>query len=262
MLGAIAGDIVGSVYEFNNYRAKDFEPLFHSQAKFTDDTICTVAIAHSILDNLNPVTALQDWCQRYWDKGSWGKRFFEWMFDDNPKPYGSYGNGGAMRVSAAAYLASSFDDAMQKAHAVTVITHDHPEGLKGALSTAAAIWWSLAGHTAEKVREAVEAEFGYDLNFDLDELRRTYERTEASQGSVPQAIACALQASGFEDAVRTAVSIGGDSDTIAAIAGSIAEARFGLPEGLGVKTWGYLPTEMQHVIGRAYRKIRSQRMPR
>ena len=181
------------------------------------------------------------------------------MFDENPRPYQSYGNGAAMRVSAAAYLSRSFEEAMEAAHVVTVITHDHPEGLKGALATTAAIWWSLAGHPPDRVRNALTAEFGYYLDFDLDDLRKTYERTEASQDSVPQAIACALQASSFEDAIRTAVSIGGDSDTIAAIAGSIAEARFGLPDPIAMKTWSYLPNEMQVLLGRAYRKIEERR---
>lgn len=259
MLGAIAGDIIGSVYEFRNHREKDFEPLFHPGAKFTDDTICTVAIANAVLDDLDPVLTLQEWCQRYWDKGSWGKRFFEWMFDESPKPYQSYGNGAAMRVSAAAYLSRSFEEAMDVAQAVTSITHDHPEGLRAALATTAAIWWSLAGNSADCVRDALTTEFGYQLNFDLNNLRLTYERTEASQDSVPQAIACALQASDFEDAIRTAVSIGGDSDTIAAIAGSIAEARFGLPDPIAVKTWSYLPEDMQALLARAYREISNRR---
>lgn len=255
MLGAIAGDIIGSVYEFNNCRRKDFEPLFHPAARYTDDTICTVAVAHAILDGADPVTTLQDWCQRYWDKGSWGKRFIEWMFEDEPKPYGSFGNGGAMRVSAAAYLSGSFEQAMDRAYAVTIITHDHPEGLKGAYATTAAIWWSLNGYSADRIQAALLSEFGYRLDFDLAELSRIYQRTEASQDSVPQAIACALQAGGFEDAIRTAVSIGGDSDTIAAIAGSIAEARFGVPDQVAVQAWNLLPDEMQTLLRRAYMRV-------
>lgn len=255
MLGAITGDIIGSVYEFNNCRRIDFDPLFHPNSKYTDDTICTVAIAHTILDDLDPVVTLQDWCQRYWDKGSWGKRFIEWMFAEDPKPYGSFGNGGAMRVSAAAYLSRSFEEAMDRAHAVTVITHDHPEGLKGAYATTAAIWWSLAGHAAGRIQAALLSEFGYCVDFDLADLRQTYQRTEASQDSVPQAIACALQANGFEDAIRSAVSIGGDSDTIAAIAGSIAEARYGIPDLMAVQAWNLLPDEMQTLLRRAYMRV-------
>lgn len=136
MLGAITGDIVGSVYEFNNLRRKDFEPLFHQDSKFTDDTVCTVAIADALLHDKDPAATLRDWCERYWSNGGWGKQFARWLAKGKNEPYNSFGNGSAMRVSAAAWLAKDYEHAMVLAHKVTVITHNHPEGVKGAPATA------------------------------------------------------------------------------------------------------------------------------
>lgn len=261
MLGAITGDIVGSVYEFHNYRAKDFQPLFHPQARFTDDTVCTVAIADALLHQLDPAITLQGWCRRYWSNGGWGQRFAFWIARDTPAPYGSYGNGAAMRVSAAGFLAESLDAALDAALRVTAITHDHPEGIKGAQATAAALWWARQGWGPEAIRQAVTDRFGYDLSRTPDEIRPHYRHTESCQGSVPPAIVCALAATDFEDAIRTAVSIGGDSDTIAAIAGSIAEARFGIPEAMVKQTWSYLPNDMRMVLIAVYAK-RGETLPK
>lgn len=255
MLGAIAGDIIGSVYEFNNYRAKDFQPLFHPQAHFTDDTVCTVAIADTLLHERDPTQTLQDWCRRYWHNGGWGQKFIRWIATETPAPYGSYGNGAAMRVSAAGFLADSLEAALDAAFRVTAITHNHPEGLKAAQATTAAIWWARQGWGAEAIRQAITDRFGYDLTATVDKIRPTYRHSEASQDSVPQAIICALEASDFEDAVRNAVSIGGDSDTIAAIAGSIAEARFGIPEEIARQAWSCLPNDMRLVLTAVYAKL-------
>jgi ADP-ribosyl-[dinitrogen reductase] hydrolase len=253
MLGAITGDAIGSAYEFNNIKFKEFQPLFHPKAKFTDDTVCTVAIADALVNGLSPVETLQNWCQRYWDNGGWGQRFNLWLGEDNPQPYGSYGNGAAMRVSPAGLLATSLEDALELAYGVTVITHNHPEGIKAGQATAAAIWMARDGCSAGSIRDALMERFGYDLNMTVDAIRPGYKFTEASQDSVPQALVCALEAVDFEDAVRNAVSIGGDSDTIAAIAGAVAEARFGIPDEIAAKAWSYLPLDMRTVMTALYR---------
>lgn len=252
MLGGIAGDIIGSVYEKHNVRRKDFQPLFHPKARFTDDTVCIVAVADALLRGRSPVECLQTWGLRYEHVGGWGQRFALWLADDDPQPYGSWGNGGAMRVAASALLANSLDEALSLAHSVTVVTHDHPEGLRGALATAASIWWALQDMSAEDIRAQVSARFGYDLDTSVDAIRPTYRHSEAAQHSVPQALVCALEAVSYEDAVRNAVSIGGDSDTIAAIAGAVAEARFGLPEEIAAQAWSFLDRDMRCVLSTLY----------
>ena len=251
MLGTLIGDLVGSPYEFRNHRSKSF-PLFHPRSRFTDDTVCTIGVADALLSGGNPARVLQTWCRRYESNGGWGRRFSQWITDDEPRPYGSLGNGGAMRVSPAGLLAHSVDDALTLARRVTVITHDHPDGLQGALAVAAAIRWAREGLPGPGIRERIEARFGYDLSASVDAIRPGYPRTEAAGGSVPQAITCALEATDFEDALRNAVSIGGDSDTISAIAGGIAEARFGIPPDIATTGWGFLPEDMRAVLGRLY----------
>lgn len=257
MLGAITGDIIGSWYEFRNIKVKDFQPLFHEGSKFTDDTVCTVAVADALVHDLDPVATLQRWGREYWSNGGWGQRFNLWLADDNPQPYNSWGNGAAMRVSAAGLLATTLDHALELAHRVTVITHDHPEGIKGAQATAAAIWMARQRVDAPLIRQSLVERFGYRLDVTVDDIRPGYKFTEASKDSVPQALVCALEAVDFEDAVRNAVSIGGDSDTIAAIAGSVAEARFGIPDHIAAKTWSYLPVDMRAVMTDLYKKALS-----
>lgn len=252
MLGAIAGDIIGSVYEKRNLKRKDFAPLFHPQARFTDDTVCTVAVADAVLHDRDPVHALRDWGLRYERVGGWGQRFALWLVAENPKPYGSWGNGGAMRVAPAALLARSLEEAMELSHAVTAITHNHPEGMRGAQATAAAIWWALQGQPAESIRKQVSERFGYDLTTTVDAIRPGYSHSEAAHLSVPQALVCALEAVSYEEAVRNAVSIGGDSDTIAAIAGGVAEARFGVPPEVAAQAWGFLDRDMRAVLTELY----------
>ena len=254
MLGAITGDIIGSWYEFRNYKAKNFEPLFHTGAKFTDDTVCTVAIADALVNGLDPAATLQRWGREYWSNGGWGQRFNLWLAEDDPEPYNSWGNGAAMRVGPAGLLATSLAHAIELATQVTVITHNHPEGLKAAQATAVAIWLARQRAGAEEIRQALTERFGYRLDMTVDEIRPGYKFTEASQDSVPQALVCALEATDFEDAIRNAVSIGGDSDTIAAIAGSVAEARFGIPEEIAAKTWSFLPQGMRAVMTGLYQK--------
>ena len=253
MIGAIVGDMVGSVYEFNNYKATDFEPLFHPRSKFTDDTVCTIAVADGVLNKKTATDALREWGHRYWSNGGWGQRFAYWLAADDPQPYGSFGNGSAMRISSVAWLATSYEHAMELSDEFTGVTHDHPEGIKAARATVSAIWWAREGRSAIDIRKALETEFGYDMSRDTDYIRPHYGHTEAAQWSVPEVLICALEGDSFEEAIRLAISIGGDSDTIAAIAGSVAEARFGIPRHIQDEAIAKLPEDMQQVV-KKYRK--------
>lgn len=252
MLGTIIGDIVGSVYEFNNFKSKGFEPFFHERSRFTDDTVCTVAIADALTGGIHPAISLKAWGAKYWENGGWGRSFALWLGSDDSAPYGSFGNGSAMRVSPAGLLATSLEEAIRLAHAVTVVTHDHPEGMKGAAATASAIYLARTGSSQAEIRAYVSATYGYDLERSVNEIRPGYSFNERCQDTVPQALTCALEAVSYEDAIRNAVSIGGDSDTIAAIAGGVAEATFGIPEAIARKGWKYLPEDMREVITRLY----------
>ena len=230
MLGAIVGDIVGSIYEWNPIKTKDFN-LFRPRRYFTDDSVCTAAVTDILLHSLSPAETMQEWCRRHPGRG-YGGFFGEWIYSD-PEPYNSYGNGAAMRVSPAACLyRNDLHTALDAADKVTAITHNHPEGIKGALATTHAIWLAYQGEKAADIRQAIAAEYGYDLTQTVDDIRPGYSFDETCQSTVPQAITCALESESFEDAVRNAVSLGGDSDTLAAIAGPIAEALHGIPNEL------------------------------
>ena len=252
MLGAIIGDIVGSVYEFNNYRAKDFTPFFHPKAFFTDDTVCTIAVADALVYGKDPSTTLREWGRRYWENGGWGQRFALWLASDDMGPYNSLGNGAAMRVSAAGLLAKSIEEAIALSDRVTEVTHNHPEGMRGAAATAVAIHLARTGRAASEIRQAIAQRFQYDLTPSVDEIRPTYLYNERSQDTVPQALTCAVEASDYEDAIRNAISIGGDSDTIAAIAGAVAEALFGIRDDMAAAGWRFLPAEMRVVLQDLY----------
>ena len=253
MLGAVIGDIVGSVYEFHNHRSKDFHPFFHPRAFFTDDTVCTVAIADALVNKRHPAVSLKDWGTRYWDNGGWGQRFALRLGSDNLEPYGSFGNGAAMRVAPAGLLASTAEEATLLAYAVTEVTHNHPEGMKGAAATATAIYLARMGKKAADIRSAVAEQFGYDLSRSVDEIRPGYRFNETCQKTVPEALTCAFEAESYEDAIRNAISLGGDSDTIAAIAGGVAEALYGIPEHVAAQGWALLPQEMRAVLTGLYR---------
>ena len=231
MLGAIIGDIAGSIYEGYSIKTKDF-PFFGEDCRFTDDSVCTVAVADMLLHDLLPAEAMQKWCRRYPHRG-YGGNFGMWIYTDPPEPYGSYGNGAAMRVSPAAFLnRGNLDAALSVSDKVTEITHNHPEGMKGARATTHAIWLAFQGESPANIRRVIATEYGYDLTQTVDEIRPDYYFDVTCQGSVPQAITCALESVSFEDAVRNAISLGGDADTLAAIAGPIAEALHGIPDGL------------------------------
>jgi ADP-ribosyl-[dinitrogen reductase] hydrolase len=254
MLGAIIGDIVGSVYEFSNFRHKNFEPLFSPSACFTDDTVCTIAVADALTKGTDPATTLKYWCTRYKFIDGWGGRFFDWIEADISAPYNSYGNGAAMRVSPAGLLARSLEEAIELSNRVTEITHNHPEGMRGAAATAAAIYWAKNGVPAHEIRHLVSDLFGYDLSRSVDEIWPTYVFNETCMETVPEALTCALEATSYEDALRNAISIGGDSDTVAAIAGGLAEALYGLPTAIADQGWGYVPSDMRQVIQRLYER--------
>ena len=252
MLGAIVGDIVGSIYEFENHRSKTF-PLFGQNVDFTDDTVCTVALADALLRNADPAATLRAWCLRYPDRG-YGGMFRQWIIDESLGPYNSFGNGAAMRVSAAALLGVDLESALFLSDRITAITHDHPEGMKGARATVTAICLARAGESADRIRATVVRSFGYDMQRTVDDIRPGYVFNETCQRTVPEALICALEASDFEDAIRNAISIGGDSDTVACIAGGVAEARFRIPEAIAAEALRRLPQEMVDVVGEVYRR--------
>ena len=231
MLGAIIGDIAGSIYEATPIKTKEF-PFFAGSCRFTDDTVCTVAVADMLLHDLPPTETMQAWCRRHPHRG-YGGNFGMWIHDDPPEPYGSYGNGAAMRVSPAAFLnREDLGAALSASDRVTEITHNHIEGMKGARATTHAIYLAFQGERPEDIRQVIVSEYGYALSQTVDEIRPFYSFDVTCQGSVPQAITCALESESFEDAVRNAISLGGDSDTLAAIAGPIAEALHDIPDEL------------------------------
>ena len=232
MWGAVIGDIAGSRFEGSRCSPKSFE-LFHRRCMFTDDTVCTASIAHIIVTDRNPAFTLQRWCRRHPDRG-YGGAFRQWIANPVPEPYGSFGNGAAMRVSPVAllYRGRSLDEALALSDRVTEITHDHPEGLTGARAVTETIWLALRGEGTETVRYEIANRYGYDLERSVEEIRPSHRFDVTCQGTVPTALICALESTSLEDAVRNAVSLGGDADTLGAIAGAVGEGLHGLDEGL------------------------------
>ncbi|MDM7323796.1 MAG: ADP-ribosylglycohydrolase family protein [Thermus sp.] len=230
MLGAIAGDIIGSVYERKPIKTKDF-PLFQPESRFTDDTVLTVAVAQAILRGIPYGEALRYWGRRYPHAG-YGPGFRAWLFSRDPRPYYSFGNGSAMRVSPVGFAFQSEEEVLREAAATAEVTHNHPEGIKGAQAVAVAVFLARNGWGKEAIRLRLESLFGYNLGRTLEEIRPTYAFDATCQGTVPQAIRAFLESDSYEDAVRNAVSLGGDSDTLACIAGGVAEAYYG-----GVPAW-------------------------
>ena len=237
MLGAIIGDMAGSIYEFHNHRSKEF-PFFGVGCYPTDDSIMTIAVAKAILENDGKAEGLEKqavkWMQkigRQYPNCGYGRRFYGWVFARDPHPYGSLGNGSAMRVSPCGWAGKTLDEVKALSRAVTIVSHNHPEGVKGAEATACAIFLARTGHSKEQIRSFTEEHY-YALDFTIDGIRPTYRFDVTCQGTVPQAIEAFLESDSFEDAIRTAISVGGDSDTLAAITGGIAEAFYGIPETL------------------------------
>lgn len=234
MLGAIIGDIVGSRFEWDNIKTKEFDFLTY-KCSVTDDSIMSLAVAKAILQcngeysalSKNAVKCMQEIGRPYPFCG-YGGMFREWMYSDDPKPYGSYGNGAAMRVSACGFAATSMNEAIGLSRKVTEVTHNHPEGIKGAEATTVAIYMAKTGSNILEIRDYINNNY-YPMNFTLDGIRDSYSFNETCQNTVPQAIMAFLESESFEDAIRNAISIGGDSDTLAAITGGIAEAYYGIP---------------------------------
>ena len=245
MLGAITGDIIGSIYEFNNIKTKDFE-LFGPDCRFTDDTVLTVAVADWLTNRGDLVERLTHYAFKY-NNRCYGGMFKKWVSQWDRQPYKSWGNGSAMRVSAVGWIAKDEDEVFELAKASAEVTHNHPEGIKGAQATALAIYIAKRGAGKEYIRQAITDFTDYDLTESVDEIREWYYFNASCQKTVPQAITCALEATDFEDAIRNAISIGGDSDTVAAITGSIAEAMFGIPEWIKTEARSYLPDEFCEV---------------
>ena len=258
MLGAMIGDIVGSRFEWNNHRSKEFE-MFTDDCFVTDDTIMTLAVGKALLcshadwSDLSQLTVrcMQEVGRPYPDCG-FGGHFYQWIYSDHPQPYNSFGNGSAMRVSACGFAAKSLEEARFLSHEVTKVTHDHPEGLKGAEATAVAIYMARSGSTMQEIREMIHHQY-YPMDFTLDSIRDTYVFNETCQNTVPQALMAFFESESFEDAIRNAISIGGDSDTLAAITGGVAEAYYGVPAELEKRALAYLDPDLLEL----YRAIRS-----
>ena len=251
-LGAIVGDIVGSVYEWDNIKTKEF-PLFSSKCFSTDDSIMTLAIAKALLecngsyvelskkaiDNMRLLGSL-------YPNAGYGGRFSSWLKSLEPKSYNSYGNGSAMRVSAVCYAAASIEQVKELAYKVTAVTHNHIEGIKGAEATAVAVYMALQGSSMQEIKDVVIKDY-YPMDFTLDEIRDTYRFNETCQNTVPQALEAFFESIGFEDAIRNAISIGGDSDTLAAITGAVAGAYYGVPEEIKARALSFLDNTQKDI---------------
>ena len=266
MYGAILGDIIGSPYEFDiGEKTKEF-PLFSPQSKFTDDSVMTLAVADALMDSTPEdgdrkicerlIKSMQCFGRRYPSAG-YGGMFRSWLREKAPRPYGSYGNGSAMRVSAVGWLYGDLETTRRMARLTASVTHNHPEGIKGAEAVAAVIYLARTGSNKAEIRTYVCDRFGYDLSRTCDEIRPTYHHVESCQQTVPEAITAFLEGKDFEDVIRIAVSLGGDCDTLTCIAGSMAEAFYGIPENLRQEAQTRLPEDLRAVLER-FEMVRSQ----
>lgn len=264
MFGAVIGDVVGSRFEFNEYKAKDFE-LFTRNCTFTDDTVMTLAVAKALLayETMPDLAAFQKELVRVmheigrrYPRCGYGSHFAAWIMENQTEPYGSYGNGSAMRVAPVAWVAKSLEECEKLAAASAEVTHNHPEGIKGAVAVAGAIFIARTGGSMEQIQHYTQQYYG--INFTLDEIRPDYDFVETCQGTVPQALEAFFESTGFEDAIRNAVSIGGDSDTIAAMTGAIAEAYYGVDRGMKYNALSYLDYDLLDIAEAFERKFMMQ----
>jgi len=258
MLGAIAGDVIGSVHEWAGTKTKDFVLLVPGSS-FTDDSVLSVAVAEWVLDGQDLVKLLHEYTQAYPGRG-YGAMFHAWAVSRSRQPYGSFGNGSAMRVSPVGFAFDTLEDVLDWSARSAAVTHDHPEGIKGAQATAAAIFLARGGESREQIRSRLEERFGYDLHARLDDIRPGYRFNETCQRTVPQAIVAFLESTSFEDALRNAISLGGDADTLACITGGIAEAFYGsVPEEIARPVRRLLEDRMLAVIDRFQERFGSGR---
>lgn len=249
MLGAIAGDIIGSVFEHHPIKTWEF-PLFQSRSRFTDDTVLTVAVAYSILEEVEYAVSLKAFGRKYPHAG-YGNSFYSWLVSPESRPYNSWGNGAAMRVSPVGFAFETPEAVLAEARKTAEVTHNHPEGIKGAQATALAVFLARTGATRERIRSEIAGMFGYDLDRTLDEIRPHYSFDISCQGTAPEAIIAFLESKSYEDAVRKAVSLGGDSDTLACIAGGIAHAFYKeIPGDIVGEVRRRLPEDLIHVADR------------
>lgn len=251
MLGSIIGDIIGSVYEFDNTKDYNFE-LLTPESTFTDDTVMTLAVAKWLTEDSTHshatlVHTMQQLGRKHPYRG-YGGNFGSWLYDSDPKPYNSWGNGSGMRVSPVAFYAHSLEEALDLAKVSAEVTHNHPEGIKGAQAVAVAVFLTRQGMDKEELRDYIEKTFGYNLHRTIEKMRPTYEYDVSCMGSTPEAIIAYLDSHDFEDAIRLAVSLGGDSDTIAAMTGPIAQAAYGLPKELSEACYGLLTPDLRKIL--------------
>jgi ADP-ribosylglycohydrolase len=248
IIGAIAGDIIGSVYEGHNIKTTEFD-LFNPRCRFTDDSVLTLATMYALTNRVGYTQVYKTFGKKY-PRAGYGKRFREWLHSDNTEPYNSWGNGSAMRVSPVGWYCNSIDEVLAEAKRSAEVTHNHPEGIKGAQATAATVYLARTGKSKQEIKSFVTDTFNYNLNRKLDKIRVNYRFDSSSQGSVPEAIIAFLESTDFENAVRLAISIGGDSDTIAAIAGGISEAFYnGVPDHIVENVLDILPQELIEIMG-------------
>jgi len=251
MIGAIIGDIIGSIYEWRNIKTKDFQ-LFGKGCRFTDDSVMTIAVAEALMNGGTPedyVKAMKRFGKMYPNAG-YGGHFRKWLRTDVSEPYNSWGNGSAMRVSPVGWRFDSLEETENAAEISAAVTHNHPEGIKGAQATASAIFLARTGKSKNEIKVYIENKYGYDLTRTLDDIRPAYKFDVSCMGTVPEAIIAFLESADFEDAIRNAVSLGGDSDTLTAITGSIAEAAYGVPETIRDKAVSLLDEPFLEVLNR------------
>ena len=258
MIGAIAGDVIGSVHEGARTKTKVF-PLFDEYCRFTDDTVLTLAVASRLLRGGDYVDTFHEFFHEYPQAG-YGGSFIRWAGNRHREPYNSWGNGSAMRVSPIGFAFDSVDEVMAQARASAVVTHNHPEGIRGAQATAVAILLARKGQEKSDIKRHLETEFGYELSARLDDIREAYDFDVSCQGSVPQSIIAFLESDSYEDAIRNAISLGGDADTMACIAGGIAEAFYGaVPDDISSRAFELLDTRLQGIASQFIQKYGNRR---
>ena len=256
MFGAILGDMIGAPYEFDMGDKTKVFPLFSKHSQFTDDSVMTIAVAEALMESTGQsddeikgtlIYSMQRWGRKYPNAG-YGGMFYYWLREKDPQPYNSFGNGSAMRVSSAGWLYDTLEETRHIARLTAEVSHNHPEGIKGAEATASAIFFARTGKSKNEIHDYIVKEFGYDLSRTSDEIRPAYHHIETCQQTVPEAITAFLDGINFEDVIRTAVSLGGDCDTLTCIAGGIAEAYYGVPDGLRKECLKRMPEDMAIVL--------------